>query len=93
MLDDIEHNGEALDIEAAAARIAVPWLIVHGTQDEAVHFSEAESLKAASLGSARLLPVEGGGHTFGAVHPWHSATPELDVVFDATLNWLTTYLK
>jgi dienelactone hydrolase len=93
VLDDIEHNGEALDIEAAAAHIAVPWLIIHGTDDEAVHFSEAESLKAASSGSARLLPVKGGGHTFGAVHPWHSATPALETVFDATLNWLTTHLK
>jgi dienelactone hydrolase len=93
VLDDIEHNGEALDIEAAAAHIAVPWLIIHGTDDEAVHFSEAESLKAASSGSARLLPVEGGGHTFGAVHPWQSATPALETVFDATLNWLTTHLK
>jgi dienelactone hydrolase len=93
VLDDIEHNGEALDIEAAAAHIAVPWLIIHGTDDEAVHFSEAESLKAASSGSARLLPVAGGGHTFGAVHPWQSATPALETVFDATLNWLTTHLK
>jgi dienelactone hydrolase len=93
VLDDIEHNGEALDIEAAAAHIAVPWLIIHGTDDEAVHFSEAESLNAASSGSARLLPVVGGGHTFGAVHPWQSATPALETVFDATLNWLTTHLK
>jgi fermentation-respiration switch protein FrsA (DUF1100 family) len=93
VLDDIEHNGEALDIGAAAAHIAVPWLIIHGTDDEAVPFSEAESLKAASLGSARLLPVEGGGHTFGAVHPWQSATPALETVFNATLNWLTTHLK
>src|SRR5688572_13508876 len=70
VLDDIEQNADSLDIEAAAARIKVPWLIIHGTQDESVGFSEAESLKAASSRrKTRLLPIEGGGHTFGATHP------------------------
>ena len=34
VLDDIERNADSLDIEAAAGRIAVPWLIIHGTEDE-----------------------------------------------------------
>jgi pimeloyl-ACP methyl ester carboxylesterase len=94
VLDDIEQNAASLDIEAAAARISVPWLIIHGTQDESVGFSEAESLKAAnSRKKTRLLPIEGGGHTFGATHPWRSATPQLDSVFDATLDWLAAHLK
>jgi uncharacterized protein len=94
VLDDIEQNASALDIEAAARRIPVPWLLIHGTEDESVPFAEAQRLKAASpRPDARLLPIEGGGHTFGAVHPWRAATPELDTVFDATLAWLTTRLK
>jgi uncharacterized protein len=94
VLDDIEQNAEALDIEAAAARIRVPWLIVHGTADESVRLREAEALQAASPGTkTRLLAVEGGGHTFGAAHPWRSATPELDTVFDATLEWFSAQLK
>jgi dienelactone hydrolase len=94
VLDDIEHNAGALDIEAAAARIKVPWLIIHGTEDESVRFSEARALKAAnSRKKTQLLPIEGGGHTFGATHPWRSATPQLDLVFDATLDWLTANLQ
>jgi dienelactone hydrolase len=94
VLDDIERNASALDIEAAAERIRVPWLIIHGTEDESVGFSEAESLKAASAATTtRLLPVEGGGHTFGAVHPWRATTPQLDTVFDSTLGWLAAHLK
>jgi uncharacterized protein len=93
VLDDIERNASELDIETAAGRVAVPWLIIHGVEDESVRYAEAERLKAANTRPAtRLLPVEGGGHTFGAVHPWRSATPELDIVFDATLSWLTTHL-
>jgi uncharacterized protein len=94
VLDDIEQNASALDIEAAARRIGVPWLVIHGTEDESVRFAEAEGLKAASVRpDTRLLPIEGGRHTFGAVHPWGSTTPELDTVFDATLAWLTAHLK
>ena len=94
VLDDMEQNAEALDIELAAGRVAVPWLIIHGTEDESVGYSEAESLKAASSRKkTRLLPVERGGHTFGATHPWRSSTPQLDTVFDATTEWLATHLK
>jgi uncharacterized protein len=94
VLDDIEQNASALDIEAAGRRIRVPWLLIHGTEDESVPFAEAERLKAASARpDTRLLPIEGGGHTFGAMHPWRATTPELATVFDATLAWLTTRLK
>jgi dienelactone hydrolase len=94
VLDDIEQNADRLDIEAAAERVAVPWLILHGTEDESVGFSEAESLKAASSRKkTRLLPIERGGHTFGATHPWRSSTPQLDTVFDATIEWLAAHLK
>ena len=94
VLDDIEQNASALDIEAAGRRIRVPWLLIHGTEDESVRYAEAERLKAASARpDTRLLPIEGGGHTFGAVHPWRATTPELATVFDATLAWLTTRLK
>jgi pimeloyl-ACP methyl ester carboxylesterase len=92
VLDDIDRNASALDIGSAAANIRVPWLVVHGRADESVRFAEAETLIAASRGTARLLEVKGGGHTFGAAHPWRGSTPELDAVFDATLNWLTTNL-
>jgi dienelactone hydrolase len=94
VLDDIEQNAESLNIEDAAGRITVPWLIIHGTEDESVGFSEAEALKAASpRKKTRLLAVERAGHTFGATHPWRSATPQLDTVFDATVEWLSTHLE
>ncbi|HEY3011424.1 MAG TPA: alpha/beta fold hydrolase [Gemmatimonadales bacterium] len=94
VLDDIEQNAVSLDIESAAGRITVPWLIIHGTEDESVGFSEAESLKAANTRrKTRLLAIERGGHTFGATHPWRSTTPQLDTVFDATLEWLSAHLK
>ena len=94
VLDDIEQNAATLDIPRAAGQIRVPWLLVHGTKDESVPFAEAERLKAATKQpSAQLLAIPGGGHTFGAAHPWHTSTPDLDTVFDKTLAWLTAHLR
>jgi alpha-beta hydrolase superfamily lysophospholipase len=91
VLDDVEHNGSALDIEAAAARLSIPWLIVHGTADEAVALTEGEHLARAAP-RARFVPVEGAGHTFGAAHPWRGPTPDLVRVEDATLTFFAEHL-
>ena len=97
ILDDVERNAVGpLDILGAATRVAVPWLIVHGVEDETVSHKEAEALRAASpLGTTRLLAVEGSGHTFGAGHPWDPQkhdTPALRKVFDMTLAWFAAHL-
>jgi uncharacterized protein len=91
VLDDVERNASALDIGAAARRVAVPWLIVHGTEDEAVPLVEGERL-AASAPGARFVPVEGAGHTFGAVHPWQGAPFALEQVEDTTLAFFAEHL-
>ncbi|HEU5303069.1 MAG TPA: alpha/beta fold hydrolase [Gemmatimonadales bacterium] len=93
VLDDIERNASFLDLQAAAGRVRVPWLLIHGTADESVPFSEAELLSAAASSElTRQLPVQAGGHTFGAAHPWTSTTPQLEQVVDATLRWLSVHL-
>jgi pimeloyl-ACP methyl ester carboxylesterase len=91
VLDDIEQHAAALDIEAAAEKIAVPWLIVHGTADEAVALAEGERLARAAP-RARFVPVDGAGHTFGAAHPWRGSTAELALVEDATLTFFAEHL-
>jgi len=91
VLDDVERNASVLDIAAAAHRVAVPWLIVHGTEDEAVPVAEGERLAGAAPG-ARFVPVESAGHTFGAVHPWQGAPPALEQVEDMTLAFFAEHL-
>ena len=97
VLDDVERNATgSLDIMKAATMVKVPWLIVHGTEDESVSHLEAEALRAASpLDTTRLLAVEGAGHTFGAGHPWNPKahdTAALRRVFDLTLAWFAAHL-
>ena len=72
----------------------MPWLIVHGSEDEGVAFLEGERLAAAAPRTrSRFLAIEGAGHTFGASHPWQGATPELERVLDATLSFFASELR
>ena len=97
VLDDVERNATgSLDIPGAAARLRIPWLIVHGSEDQAVSHLESEALRAASpLPTTRLLALEGAGHTFGVGHPWDAQkhdTTSLRRVFDMTLAWFAAHL-
>jgi pimeloyl-ACP methyl ester carboxylesterase len=94
VLDDIErHAGDRLNILAAAERLAIPWLIVHGAEDESVSPLEGEALHAAGRSDrVRHVPVHGAGHTFGAVHPWRGETPAFRLVADETLGFLAAHL-
>lgn len=78
LLEDWESNRDRLDIQGAASRLEVPWLIVHGEADEAVSAGDARILaRAGAEAGARLHLVEGAGHTFGAGHPFQGETPHL----------------
>jgi dienelactone hydrolase len=90
ILDDIARNaGGTLDILGAARRVAVPWLIAHGAEDEAVSILEARALSATNTrATTKLLEVEGAGHTFGAAHPWKGSTPQFERVADASITHL-----
>lgn len=93
ILDDIAGNsGGSLDIGAGAAKIQVPWLIVHGDTDESVAVADARFLQQASAGKAELFLVAGAGHTFGATHPFKQATAEFEQVMAKTVAWFSRYL-
>lgn len=87
-LDDVLSNLGRLDLLSAAMRLGRPWLLVHGTADETVPFSEAEELALAALGGARVVAVDGAGHTFGAVHPFAGPTPHLEEAVAAAVAFL-----
>lgn len=91
-LEDIEANaGGSLDIEAAAARVTVPWLLVHGDADPTVPIEEADRLARAAEGRSTVerFNVQGANHTFGAVHPYLGAPAALELVFDRTVRFLS----
>jgi len=62
-------NKHRLDIPAAAKQLAIPFLIVHGTDDESVLYESALKLKEWNP-SCTMLTIDGGNHVFGAKHPF-----------------------
>ncbi len=94
LLEDTEKNAERLDIEGAAARLTIPFLIIHGSSDESVRLSEGERLAAAAPAAlARLEVVESAGHTFGAVHPFQGTTAHLEQVIGLSADWFSEHLS
>jgi alpha-beta hydrolase superfamily lysophospholipase len=88
LLDDVELHGKTkLNIEAAAAKIKVPWLIIHGTADETVPSSEAEHLHSLSKGASTLRLIEGANHSFDARHPLEKAPPVLEKIVKETVKF------
>lgn len=92
LLDDYEANAARLDVSGAAARVASPWLIVHGDDDATVPFAEAEALARAQP-AARVFSVADAGHTLQAVHPLAGTPDELRRAVGATLEHLGRHLE
>ncbi len=64
-LDDARALGDTL---SAARKIDIPWLLIHGTADELVPYSDSEEACAANP-KARLEPLPGADHRFAGHVP------------------------
>ncbi len=87
--DTIIANKERLDVVKAAEKLNVPFLIIHGTNDEAVTLKDAYLLNEANELST-LFIIEEANHTFGAKHPWEEVILPEDskLVIDRTIQFL-----
>ncbi len=86
--ETIQQNKERLNILKAAKELTIPFLIVHGTADNAVPFNDAKELHQACKQS-KLLVIENGDHTFGVKHPFNeTAFPDhANYVIQKTLEF------
>ena len=83
-----QANKERLNINHAVKRLEIPFLIVHGTEDKAVDFRDAEDLKRSAK-HAILLSIEGADHTFGIKHPFmaEQLTNDAEEVLHKTISF------
>ncbi len=94
LLDDIENNGDALSIQNAARNLSKPLLIVHGENDLAVPFHEAEQLlKWSDKENSELIKIDKAGHTFDIKHPFEGSNPKFETVLDKTEKFFKSNLN
>jgi len=89
LVEDLEKNKKRLDIQKAIKKIDVPTLIIHGTQDITIDYSNGEDLYSMSnKEKTELELIDNTGHTFGAVHPYAGTTVALEKVIELIINFL-----
>ena len=57
------------EFRADLAKIDVPVLVVHGTEDRLLPFEATAARLPALIADCTLVPVEGGPHNIGWTHP------------------------
>ncbi len=89
-LEDLETNEERLQLNSWNGRsIAVPTLIVNGSQDVTVPAEAGRELAATIRQEfVQKVEIEKTGHTFGAVHPFQGTTPALEELLKITGDFL-----
>ncbi|MEO6695861.1 MAG: alpha/beta hydrolase [Ignavibacteria bacterium] len=89
LVEDLEKNSDRLNIQKAIGKINVTTMIIHGTQDVTVDYSNGEDLYSRSnKEKTELFLIENTGHTFGAVHPFTGTTVALEKVITLIMNFL-----
>ncbi|BCU75814.1 alpha/beta fold hydrolase [Luteolibacter sp. LG18] len=80
-VDDLQTIGDTLDV---AAEVEVPWLLVHGTEDDIIPVLDSEDAYAAAQCDKHLVEIEGADHVFD-----DASYPR---VIDEVDAWLKEYL-
>lgn len=77
LYEDYITNKEKLHIPAAVKILQKPFLVIHGTEDEAVDFKHALEMKRWNP-NIKLDLIPHGNHVFGVKHPHQ----EIELPFD-----------
>ena len=90
LYEDYQKHLDRLYIQAAVIKINIPFLIIHGRNDETVGVSAAYEMNDWNKDCTEIYIVEEANHVFGAKHPWDSGhLPKLtEEVLHKTLKFL-----
>lgn len=90
LYEDYQKHLDRLYIQAAVIKMNIPFLIIHGRNDETVGVSAAYEMNDWNKDCTEIYIVEEANHVFGAKHPWDSGhLPKLtEEVLHKTLKFL-----
>jgi pimeloyl-ACP methyl ester carboxylesterase len=90
ILDDYEANRSRLDILAAAAKLSVPLLVIHGANDESVPVAESALIAARAAEVSRAV-ISNATHTYNAIHPLVDVPFALSMAAELTAHFVVAY--
>ena len=90
VVDDYEANVARLDIAAAASRLTVPLLVIHGAHDESVPVTEAHDIVRRAP-DASVMIIERASHTYNAIHPLVNVPFALSLAAHVTAHFVHAY--
>lgn len=87
--EDFMRNEERYNIKSSVQKLKIPYLIIHGSNDETVSLDEAKNLFKWNPNN-QILIIENGTHTFGSSQPWDKDTMPADLkdAVDHTINFI-----
>jgi len=80
-MDDLTQIDTVVDL---SSQIAVPWLLVHGDEDDVVPIEDSHDILAKANSHAQLVTIEGANHVFSDEY-----TP---VMVEKVIAWIKTQL-
>ena len=80
-MDDLTQINTVIDL---SPQITIPWLLVHGDEDDVVPIEDSHDILAKTDGQAQLITLEGANHVFSDEH-----TP---VMVEKVIAWIKTQL-
>tara|TARA_B100001059_G_scaffold19215_1_gene15741 strand:- start:868 stop:1719 length:852 start_codon:yes stop_codon:yes gene_type:complete len=86
---DFKKNEKRYNIKTAVKNLKIPFLVVHGDNDNSVHPFEGGDLHSWNKNST-FLNIENGNHTFSSNHPWdgEKLPKELKAVTEASISFI-----
>lgn len=76
-MDDMAQIHSVVDL---GAKIRVPWLLVHGTEDDVVPIQDSHDILAKTSGPKTMVELKGADHVFSGAFT--------QAMSDAVVNWL-----
>ena len=75
---NFKENENRLNIKSAVEKLNIPYLIIHGSNDETVLLQEAKNLNSWNLNN-KLQVINNANHSFGSMQPWEETVLPIDL--------------
>ena len=80
-MDDLTQIDTVVDL---SSQISVPWLLVHGDEDDVVPIEDSHDILAKANSQAQLVTIEGANHVFSDEYT--------SVMVEKVIAWMKTQL-